>query len=117
MLQVSVGTVWAVGGIAPVSSGISDGRGGLLGSGTNAPLYTTSFSASRPKAQEDFEKHEERLAQALEIDRIQRVFEFRDPLATPPKTPLDSTSKRHKFDTKTVWNGTEWVLGGPEQSQ
>ncbi|KAG4029323.1 hypothetical protein MFRU_016g00780 [Monilinia fructicola] len=115
--QVSVGTVWAVGGVAPVSAGISDGRGGLLGSGTNAPLYTTSFSASRPKAQEDFEKHEDRLAQALDIDRIQRVFEFRDPLSTPPRTPLKSRSKRHKFDSRTVWNGTEWVLGGPEQKQ
>ncbi|EMR87001.1 putative wd domain-containing protein [Botrytis cinerea BcDW1] len=114
--QVSVGTVWAVGGVAPVSAGISDGRGGMLGSGTNAPLYTTSFSASRPKAQEDFEKHEDRLAQALDIDRTQRVFEFRDPLATPPATPFDSRFKRHIFDTKTTWNGTEWVLGGPEQS-
>ncbi|KAM3158196.1 hypothetical protein ABEW05_001222 [Botrytis cinerea] len=114
--QVSVGTVWAVGGVAPVSAGISDGRGGMLGSGTNAPLYTTSFSASRPKAQEDFEKHEDRLAQALDIDRTQRVFEFRDPLATPPATPFDSKFKRHIFDTKTTWNGTEWVLGGPEQS-
>ncbi|EDN94789.1 hypothetical protein SS1G_10664 [Sclerotinia sclerotiorum 1980 UF-70] len=113
--QVSVGTVWAVGGVAPVSAGISDGRGGLLGSGTNAPLYTTSFSASRPKAQEDFEKHEDRLAQALDIDRIQRVFEFRDSLTTPPATPLDSRSKKHNFETKTAWNGTEWVLGGPEQ--
>ncbi|KAF7882565.1 uncharacterized protein EAF02_005928 [Botrytis sinoallii] len=113
--QVSVGTVWAVGGVAPMSAGISDGRGGMLGSGTNAPLYTTSFSASRPKAQEDFEKHEDRLAQALDIDRTQRVFEFRDPLATPPTTPLDSKSKRYIFDTKTTWNGTEWVLGGPEQ--
>ncbi|ATZ49293.1 Bcama1 [Botrytis cinerea B05.10] len=115
--QVSVGTVWAVGGVAPVSAGISDGRGGMLGSGTNAPLYTTSFSASRPKAQEDFEKHEDRLAQALDIDRTQRVFEFRDPLATPPATPFDSKFKRHIFDTKTTWNGTEWVLGGPEQKQ
>ena len=102
--------------MAPVSAGISDGRGGMLGSGTNAPLYTTSFSASRPKAQEDFEKHEDRLAQALDIDRTQRVFEFRDPLATPPATPFDSRFKRHIFDTKTTWNGTEWVLGGPEQS-
>ncbi|RAL65329.1 hypothetical protein DID88_000897 [Monilinia fructigena] len=115
--QVSVGTVWSVGGVAPVSAGISDGRGGLLGSGTNAPLYTTSFSASRPKAQEDFEKHEDRLAQALDIDRIQRVFEFRNSLSTPPRTPLKSRSKRHKFDSRTVWNGTEWVLGGPEQKQ
>ncbi|KAF7905322.1 uncharacterized protein EAF01_005843 [Botrytis porri] len=112
---ITTGTVWAVGGVAPVSAGISDGRGGMLGSGTNAPLYTTSFSASRPKAQEDFEKHEDRLAQALDIDRTQRVFEFRDPLTTPPTTPLDSRSKRHIFDTKTTWNGTEWVLGGPEQ--
>lgn len=115
-MQISVGTVWTVGGLAPITTGISDGRGGLLGSGTNAPLYTTSFSASRPKAQEDLEKHEDRLAQALDIDRIQRVFEFRDPQLSPTKFSLDAKSRRQNFDTKTTWNGIEWVLGSPEQS-
>ncbi|PQE17395.1 meiosis-specific apc c activator ama1 protein [Rutstroemia sp. NJR-2017a BVV2] len=111
---VSVGTVWAVGGVAPASAGISNGRGGLMGSGTNAPLYTTSFSASRPKAQDDSEKHEDRLAQALEIDRIQRVFEFRHPAVSPPASPTNGKGKKQKLHPKTQWNGTEWVLGGPE---
>ncbi|KAM3087434.1 hypothetical protein ACMFMG_001524 [Clarireedia jacksonii] len=112
--QVSVGTVWAVGGIAPASAGISNGRGGLMGSGTNAPLYTTSFSASRPKAQDDSEKHEDRLAQALDIDRVQRVFEFRHPAVSPPKSPTNGKGKKHTLHEKTQWNGTEWILGGPE---
>jgi meiosis-specific APC/C activator protein AMA1 len=87
-----------------------------MGSGTNAPLYTTSFSASRPKAQDDSEKHEDRLAQALDIDRIQRVFEFRHPAVSPPASPTNGKGKKPKLYAKTHWNGTEWVLDGPEHS-
>lgn len=90
-------------------SGVPDGRGGLLGSGTNAPLYTTTFSA-RPKAEEDSEQHERRLAEALGLDRVARVLEFRD---DSPKR-LNSASKR---DTKTVWMGTEWITHGTQHSK
>jgi meiosis-specific APC/C activator protein AMA1 len=95
-----------VGGLAPFTAGVSNGRGRLLGSGTNARLYTTSFSASKPRAQEDMAKHEGRLAEALELDRSARVFEFRD------YRPTSSEA-----DTKTVWKGTEWVMSGPDQSE
>jgi meiosis-specific APC/C activator protein AMA1 len=113
---VSVGTVWAVGGLAPVGTGVPSGRGGLLVSGTNAPLYTTSFSVARPKAKEDLEKHEGRLAEALELDRVSRVLEFRDPLTTPLGT-LGITKSAKTAHSRTVWRGTEWVLGGPEYSK
>lgn len=110
--QVSVGTVWAVGGIAPVTSGVPNGRGRLLGSGTNARLYTTPFSAGDARSKTDIEKerYENRLADALNLDRVSRVFEFRDPSTAPPK-------KTPEFDFKTTWNGTEWVLSGPERSK
>ncbi|KAL2073024.1 hypothetical protein VTL71DRAFT_10348 [Oculimacula yallundae] len=111
--QVSVGTIWRVGGLAPVS-GVSDGRGGLLGSGTNAPLYTTSFTA-RPKAQEDKERHESRLAEALDLDRVGRVFEFRDPTTSPLKSSVEENGSFFGRDAKTSWLGTEWVLGGPDR--
>ncbi|KAL5323825.1 hypothetical protein ACEPPN_008367 [Leptodophora sp. 'Broadleaf-Isolate-01'] len=111
--QVSVGTIWRVGGLAPVS-GVPNGRGGLVGSGTNAPLYTTSFTA-KPKAQEDKERHESRLAEALELDRVGRVFEFRDPSTSPLKLSAEESQTPSGKDFKTSWLGTEWVLGGPDR--
>ncbi|KAG4430502.1 hypothetical protein IFR05_014007 [Cadophora sp. M221] len=111
--QVSVGTIWRVGGLAPVS-GVPNGRGGLVGSGTNAPLYTTSFTA-KPKAQEDKERHESRLAEALDLDRVGRVFEFRDPSTSPLKLSAEESQTPSGKDLKTSWLGTEWVLGGPDR--
>jgi meiosis-specific APC/C activator protein AMA1 len=109
---VSVGTIWTVGGLAPVTAGIPNGRGRLLSSGTNATLYTTPFSAANTKSKEHTEKerYESRLADALHLDRISRVFEFRDPLKSPSKmTP--------EFGQKTTWNGTEWVMAGLNPSK
>lgn len=114
---MSIGTVWTVGGLAPVSTGVPSGRGGLLASGTNAPLYTTTFSAARLNANEDLEKHEGRLAEALELDRVSRVLEFRDPSASPLKQASHSRTRSVEPEAKTFWKGTEWILGGPEQSK
>ncbi|KAF4627377.1 hypothetical protein G7Y89_g10780 [Cudoniella acicularis] len=111
--QVSVGTVWAVGGLAPFTAGVPNGRGRQLGSGTNAPLYTTSFSAARPKAQEDLEKHEGRIAEALELDRVSRVFEFRERTSSPQR-PSDR-GRGIVPESRTIWKGTEWVMDGPDQ--
>jgi hypothetical protein len=88
-----------------------------LGSGTNAPLYTTSFSAARPKAREEMEKHEGRLASALELDRVQRVLEFRESSMSPQQTTTTGKHKRTDIESKTVWKGTEWVMGGPSHSK
>jgi meiosis-specific APC/C activator protein AMA1 len=104
-----VGTIWTVGGLAPVSTGIPNGRGGLLGSGTNAPLYTTSFSIAKPKAKDDIEKHEGRLAEALKFDRIARVLEFRGRAASPQKLTTNR-GNTIQLETKTTWNGTEWEI-------
>ncbi len=97
-------------------AGISDGRGGLIGSGTNAPLYTTSFSA-RPKTQEDSELHENRLAEALDLDRTARVLEFRDRDVSPhPKTPENGRGKGSRPIPRTIWRGTEWLMVGSDRS-
>ncbi|KAK6955266.1 hypothetical protein Daesc_002897 [Daldinia eschscholtzii] len=72
--QVSNGAVWSVGGLAP--GGVNDGRGRRVSSGTNARLYTTAFSNTRPKSEDEQEKHEGRIALALKIDRIQRILDF-----------------------------------------
>lgn len=113
---MSVGTVWSVGGLAPFTTGVSNGRGRLLGSGTNAPLYTTSFSAAKPKAQEDSEKHEGRLAEALELDRVSRVLEFREHTSSPQR-PSASARADSGVELKTVWKGTEWIMNSQDQSR
>lgn len=61
-------SIWAVGGMAPNQGAVDNGRGHLFASGTNAPMFNTQFPPSKPKAQEDVEKHEARLASAFEID-------------------------------------------------
>ena len=104
---MSIGTVWTIGGLAPVSSAVPNGRGGLITSGTNAPLYTSPFSTARPKAKEDAENHENRIAKALELDRVGRVFEFRSLGSTPSPRPL--TVRKSEVQPRTVWAGTEWT--------
>lgn len=112
--QVSFGTIWAVGGVAPLTAGVSDGRGGMLGSGTNAPLYNTSFCAAKPKEQQEMEILENRLAQALDLDRVSRVLEFRE---SQRPSPPSRTQSQTAAEQKTAWIGSEWVLGGPEHSR
>ncbi|GAP92829.2 putative WD40 repeat-like protein [Rosellinia necatrix] len=104
--QVSHGAVWSVGGTAPNGVAVDGGRGRLVSSGTNARLYTTSFSNRKPKSEEDQEKHEGRLALALNIDRVRRILDF-DGFSTFPrcKAKIRSSLK----SAKTIWTGTEWA--------
>ncbi len=101
--QVSNGAVWTVGGVAPGGTAINNGRGQLVRSGTNARLFRTSFPNARPKADEESEKHEARLAAALDLDRAQRVL---DTSATAHHIKNSGPRTR---DALTQWNGTEWV--------
>ncbi|KAI8958273.1 WD40 repeat-like protein [Daldinia sp. FL1419] len=101
--QVSNGAVWTVGGLAP--GGIDDGRGRRLSSGTNARLYATAFSDTRPKSEDEQDKHEGRLALALKIDRIQRILDF-DKYSTFPR--CKPKGRPQLRGTKTTWTGTEW---------
>jgi meiosis-specific APC/C activator protein AMA1 len=61
------------------------------------------------------EKHESRLATALDLDRVSRVLEFRDFSTSPPK-PLTPKEKQTELESKTVWTGTEWVMGNVDHS-
>lgn len=75
--QASSGTVWNVGGISHAASAgpvraISDGRGGFLGSGSHAPMYTAQFLDQQTEDQE-IETMEGRIAAALELDRASRL--------------------------------------------
>jgi hypothetical protein len=57
--------------------------------------------------------HENRIAQALELDRAGRIFEFRE-ASSRPCPP--SRGKSHNTEQKTTWNGSGWDLGTPERS-
>jgi hypothetical protein len=58
------------------------------------------------------EKHEGRLAEALELDLVTRVLEFRDPSISPHKPTIAMKEKGLISDSKTIWKGTEWIMGG-----
>lgn len=99
-----------MGGLAPSSLGVPNGRGGLIGSGTTAPLYITSFSNAVSTAEEERDNHEARLAKALELNRAQRILN-----CTIPASPVSSLPGKRKYaetQPRTLWSGTEWVVEG-----
>ncbi|MCJ1464737.1 hypothetical protein MMC07_003350 [Pseudocyphellaria aurata] len=115
----SIGAVWNVGGniattsLGPVQ-GIPDGRGGMLGSGTNAPMYTSNFLKGRLNEQEQ-DCFEGRLAAALDIDQTRRMFnssqspEYGGRTSSSP----DKTQQRLPYrDTRTKWKDGEWIREG-----
>ncbi|KAK3997041.1 WD domain-protein [Cladorrhinum sp. PSN332] len=102
--QVSVGSVWAVGGIAP--GAVNNGHGQLVSSQTNARLFRTTFSTEKLKHDEEIEKHGARVATALGIDRTSRVL--KNILTDAPEQRFTKTP----LHTRTQWNGTEWVKEG-----
>ena len=116
--QVSTGGVWNVGGASPTSDtvvGVSNGRGGMLGSETNAPLYTSMFlSRSDPEA--ELETYERRLALALDVNQSNRVLESTvSPYSSRQSTPTHSDSARSPFRTgqsRHVWRDSAWVKEG-----
>ena len=117
MLQVSLGAVWNIGGLAPShTGGVDDGHGGLIRSGTNAPIFPTSFHADRPRDEEDQAKHEARIALALKIDRAQRVLDF-DQFSSSMRDRSRSEFGTKLKQRKTYWNGTEWTKDSQNASK
>lgn len=107
--QVSAGAVWTVGGIAPTGGlAVDTGRGLLLESGTNAPLYRAPFASGRPRSSEENERHEARLAHALDINRAQRVLAF-DSFSTFPRCKKKAPGRQFIPKLTTTWTGTEWI--------
>lgn len=93
--------------MAPRGYGVDAGRGRLISPGTNARLHTTSFSNQRPRPEEAQDQHEDRLALALKMDRVQRVLDF-DGFATFPRCKRNSCLRSRMDISRTTWNGTEW---------
>ena len=119
--QASAGAIWNVGGSTPAThSGpicsVSNGRGGFLSSGSNAPMFTSHFFDD-DLLDHSMERMESRLAAALDIDLTSRVL---NNSRLSPTTRSASTSsfgvKRKAPYTapRTHWKHGEWTQGGSQ---
>ncbi|KAH8708647.1 WD40-repeat-containing domain protein [Phaeosphaeriaceae sp. PMI808] len=109
--QISAGAVWTVGGSSAVSGtviGVPTGRGGMLGSGTNAPLYTSSF-LNRADPEAELEAYECRLALALDVDQSNRILQYSATACTPQSATCRSTAPYPKH----TWRDGAWIKDGP----
>lgn len=92
--------------MAPNQGAVDDGRGGLFVSGTNAPMFNTQFPPSKPKIQEDVERHEARLASAFGIDWSSRILGI-DHLSTGAGKRSSKPSAQP--GSKTYWDGPQLI--------
>jgi hypothetical protein len=101
--------VWVVGGAASSSTAVNNGRGSLVRSGTNARLFTISFSDVKPRTEYDLDKHEARIASALDLNRVQRVLECTVLSPSSGRNHPTETATWARKQRKTFWNGNQWI--------
>jgi hypothetical protein len=106
--QVSRGTIWSVGGVAPAPQPVDDGHGRRLQSGTHAPVIDPPFCTAKPSSQEILENYNGRVATALDIDRVRRILDF-DQRTTLPRYVSSKKTKTPHGSVRTIWNGSEWT--------
>lgn len=108
--QVSAGAVWNVGGPSAVSdtvAAVTTGNGGMLGSGTTAPLYTSTF-LNRADPEAELEAYERRLALALEVDQIDRVLQH----TTLPSSHHGKRTSNTPPHRPHSWRDSAWAQDG-----
>lgn len=94
---------------------ISDGRGRTLGSGTNAPMYTTNFLVGNSN-ELDNELLEARIAVALEIDQTNRLLNISRSPDRGRSASCNLAGIKRKVPDKelrTRWINGEWVQEYP----
>lgn len=116
--SASIDAIWNMGGNMATSSppsgpvqAISDGRGRTLGSGTNAPMYTTNFLEGNSK-ELDNELLEARIAVALEIDQTNRLLNTSRSPERGRSTSCNLAGIKRKVpdkESRTRWINEEWV--------
>lgn len=116
--SASIGAIWNVGGNMATSSptsgpvqAISDGRGRTLGSGTNAPIYTTNFLVGSPN-ELDNELLEARIAVALKIDQTNRLLNTSRSPERGRSASCNTAGIKRKVpgkESRTRWINGEWV--------
>ena len=115
--QVSAGAVWNVGGTAsngpegPVRA-VSDGRGGLLSGGSNAPMFTAPF-LHNATSEDDVEALSGRIAAALDIDRVSRLIDVAQMSATTKSVnvnaPQIKSGRKQDSDHHHYWSDGQWI--------
>jgi hypothetical protein len=113
--RVSAGAVWGVGGTGPVlgdpSVAASNGASSLSGRGSAAPTYVANFLPTSKRA-DDWNKHESRLALALDIDPTARLLGTCAPCAENSPSPISPFYERL---SPFVWKDSTWKRGEREQ--
>lgn len=119
--QASTGAVWSIGGLplsqhnGPVRS-VSNGRGGFISGGSNAPMYTSRFF-DKDTSDQDLDIMEARLAAALDIDQTLKVLDISRTSASPRSASLGSTGLKRKYpyvQPRTRWRYGDWVQEGSQ---
>ena len=113
--RVSAGAVWGVGGTTAMlgdpSMAVSDGAPSLSGRGSTAPTYVAKF-LPRSNTAEDRNKHESRLALALNIDPTTRLLGTC--LPCPENSPSPSSPYYERL-SPFVWKDSAWKRVEREQ--
>ncbi|EWG52744.1 hypothetical protein FVEG_11389 [Fusarium verticillioides 7600] len=104
--QVSMGAMWSVGGLAPNAIATDDGQGHLVRRGTNARVFPTLFQESLVSTSVEKEKHEGRIASALNIDQVRKILEFARAQRIPRSLKQHGL---HADFSHTSWNGYQWA--------
>lgn len=115
----SAGAIWNIGGTAlaqhlgPVRS-ISNGRGGFISGGSNAPMYVSQF-IDDDRSDQGMDRMEARLAAALDIDQTARVLDISRSSPSPRSVSTGSIGvkrKRQYVEPRTRWRYGDWVQEG-----
>ncbi|KAI4733538.1 WD40 repeat-like protein [Aureobasidium sp. EXF-12298] len=112
--DISHGAVWNVGGSSPAQPvdgvrSISNGRGGRITSGTNAPMFRSDFSNQVHDDMDHLHIHGKRLGAAMGVDQANRVLDQGPGLLTSSHSPdIDSVAGF----SPTVWRNNEWIKTG-----
>ena len=117
--QASAGAVWNVGGGSQANTsgpvrGISDGRGGFVSSGSNAPMFTSHFF-DEDTLEQDNGQLESRLAVALDIDQTRRILDISRSPVQGRSVSTGSIGTKRKFvyfEPRTRWMNGQWVQEG-----
>ena len=119
--QASAGAVWNVGGSSQANPsgpirGISDGRGGFISSGSNAPMFTSHFFDD-DTLEQDNSQLEGRLAIALNIDQTCRVLNIPGSPVQDRSVSTGSIGTKRKYpslEPRTRWINCQWVQEGSQ---
>lgn len=112
--EISQGAVWNVGGSSSVSPSdgvrsVSNGRGGHITSGTNAPMFRSDFANRVHDDSEFLHIHGKRLSTAMGLDPANRVLDQGSGLLTPVSSPEAIAAESF---SPTVWRNNEWTKPG-----